>query len=103
MLGTVLSKVAEQHRLDSLTPAQRRCLAARLYEECSEDLLDAIEGAQAGSWAHSPQERRIHAAVVEAAKRFEREACEGVVPSIAAKSIREAVRQQWSREPWGKP
>jgi hypothetical protein len=101
MVGTVLSKVAEQHRVDSLTPAQRYCLAARLYEECSKSLLKAVEGAQVGSWAHSHHERHIHAAVVEAAKRFESEACEGVVQSIAAKRLREAVRQQWSREPWG--
>jgi hypothetical protein len=102
MMTTVLSKVAERERVASLTPPQRRCLAARLYEECSTSLLELYEGAQAGSWAYSPREHRLHAAVLEAAKRFEREACEGGVPSIAAKSIREAVMQQWNREPWEK-
>lgn len=103
MMTTILPKVAERNRVESLTPEQRRCLAARLYEECASNLLTLVDGAQTESWWHGPGAQRLHAAVLEAAKRFEREACEGVVPSIAAKSLRDAVRKQWNREPWSKP
>ncbi|WP_224360870.1 hypothetical protein [Hyalangium versicolor] len=60
MMTTILSKLAARERVESLTPDQRRCLAARLYEECTASLLEAVENAPAGSWGDSPRVRRLH-------------------------------------------
>jgi hypothetical protein len=97
-MGALLAKAEPQAELAALPPQARRCLAARLYLKCAEELLGLFpEGGIPGSFVNFPAERRLHLAALATAKQFRDAACKDVVFPLRAEHAIVQVSRVWAQ------
>lgn len=96
-MGYWHADIATKTRGLRLGEAQTRCLAARLYAECTQSLLEQERQLAAAGRAGDPQAVPRYKAAAAAAARFLRVSCDGVMDDPTTEELFKKVAKLWQR------